>query len=210
MLEDKRGNFWMSSNRGLHRVSKQELNDFADGRIPKLNSVSYDEKDGMLNAECNGGRLPAAIKAKDGKFWFPTMGGVVIIDPEAEAVNPQPPPVVIETVLVDRKPIETQLLQSAIRHPQSTIELMPNQTQLEINYTALSLLKSAQIKFKYKLEGLENNWTEAGTQRTANYSYSALHLPVTCEMRSGTGSGSDLVPAVVSINAAPGRYRSPY
>ena len=171
ILEDNRGNFWMSSNRGIHRVSKQELNDFADGRIPKLNSVSYDEKDGMLNAECNGGRLPAAIKAKDGKLWFPTMGGVAIIDPEAETVNPQPPPVVIETVSIDRKLTDTQVFQSAIRNPQSAIELMPGQSQLEIIYTALSLLKSAQIKFKYKLEGLENNWTEAGTQRTANYSY---------------------------------------
>ncbi len=164
VLEDKRGNFWMSSNRGIHRVSKQELNDFADGRIPKLNSVSYDEKDGMLNAECNGGRLPAAIKAKDGKLWFPTMGGVAIIDPEAETVNPLPPPVVIETVSVDRKPTERQLFQSSI-------ELSRGQSQLEISYTALSLLKSAQIKFKYKLEGLENNWTEAGTERSANYSY---------------------------------------
>ena len=171
ILEDNRGNFWMSSNRGIHRVSKQELNDFADGRIPKLNSVSYDEKDGMLNAECNGGRLPAAIKAKDGKLWFPTMGGVAIIDPEAETVNPQPPPVVIETVSIDRKLTDTQVFQSAIRNPQSAIELMPGQSQLEIIYTALSLLKSAQIKFKYKLEGLENNWTEAGTQRSANYSY---------------------------------------
>ena len=175
ILEDKRGNFWMSSNRGIHRVSKQELNDFADGRIPKLNSVSYDEKDGMLNAECNGGRLPAAIKAKDGKFWFPTMGGVAIIDPEAETVNPQPPPVVIENLAIDRKTIDAQLLQSAIGiqkvGPQSAIELSPGQSQLEIHYTALSLLKSAQIKFKYKLEGLETNWTEAGTQRIANYSY---------------------------------------
>lgn len=119
ILEDKRSNFWISSNRGIHRVSKQELNDFADGRIPKLNSVSYDEKDGMLNAECNGGRLPAAIKAKDGKFWFPTMGGVAIIDPEAEAVNPQPPPVVIETISIDRKPVDAQVFQSAIRNPQS-------------------------------------------------------------------------------------------
>ena len=164
ILEDKRGNFWMSSNRGIHRVSKQELNDFAEGKIPKLNSISYDEKDGMLNSECNGGRLPAAIKAKDGKFWFPTMGGVTIIDPEAEAVNPQPPPVVIETVSVDRKPIERQ-------HFQSAIELSPGQTYLEINYTGLSLIKSGQIKFRYKLEGLEPNWIEAGTQRTANYSY---------------------------------------
>jgi len=171
ILEDRRSNFWMSSNRGIQRVSKQDLNDFAEGKIPKLNSVSYDEKDGMLNAECNGGRLPAAIKAKDGKFWFPTMGGVAIIDPEAEAVNPLPPPVIIETVSVDRKPIEPQQIQSAIRNPQSAIELSPQQSQLEIIYTALSLLKSAQIKFKYKLEGLETNWTEAGTQRSANYSY---------------------------------------
>ncbi len=171
ILEDKRGNFWMSSNRGLHRVSKQELNDFAERKITQLNSVSYDEKDGMISAECNGGRLPAAIKAKDGKFWFPTMGGVAIVDPEAETVNPQPPPVVIEKLAIDRAIIDAPLLQSKLRNPSSAIELNPGQSQLEINYTALSLLKSAQIKFKYKLEGLENNWTEASTQRTAHYSY---------------------------------------
>ncbi len=162
ILEDNRGNFWMSSNRGLHRVSKQELNDFAEGKIPKLNSVSYDEKDGMLNAECNGGRLPAAIKAKDGKFWFPTMGGVVIIDPEAETVNPNPPPVVIENISIDRKPVDSHTGQ---------VELQPGQSNIAIEYTGLSLTKSEQIKFKYKLEGLEENWVEAGTRRTVDYSY---------------------------------------
>ena len=162
ILEDNRSNFWMSSNRGLHRVSKQELNDFAEGRIPKLNSVSYDEKDGLLNAECNGGRLPAAIKAKDGKFWFPTMGGVVIIDPEAEAVNPNPPPVVIENISIDRKPVDRRA---------SQVELQPGQSNIAIEYTGLSLIKSEQIKFKYKLEGLEEKWVEAGTRRTVDYSY---------------------------------------
>lgn len=163
ILEDDRANFWMSSNRGIHRVSKQELNEFADGIIPKLNSVSYDEKDGMLNAECNGGRLPAAIKTKDGKFWFPTMGGIAIVDSEAEKKNPNPPPVLIENVAIDRK--------SAIRNSNSQIELLPGQSNLEINYTGLSLTKSNQIKFRYKLEGFEANWVEAGTARTASYSY---------------------------------------
>lgn len=167
ILEDERGNFWMSSNRGIHRVSKQELNDFAEGKIPKLNSVSYDEKDGMRNAECNGGRLPAAIKTKDGKFWFPTMGGVVIIDPEAEAVNPNPPPVVIENISIDRKPVDRQT-------SQTEVELQPGQSNIAIEYTGLSLTKSEQIKFKYKLEGLEEKWIEAGTKRTVDYSY----LPV--------------------------------
>lgn len=164
ILEDDRGNFWMSSNRGIHRVSKQELNDFADGKIPKLNSVSYDEKDGMLNAECNGGRIPAAIKTKDGKLWFATMGGVAIVDPEAEKINPNPPPLVIENVSVDRKSAD-------IQNSKSVVEMLPGQSNLEINYTGLSLIKSNQIKFKYKLEGFEENWVEAGTNRTANYSY---------------------------------------
>lgn len=171
VLEDGRGNFWMSSNRGIHRVSKQELNDFAEGKIPKLNSVSYDEKDGMLNAECNGGRIPAAIKTKDGKLWFATMGGVAIVDPKAEKVNPNPPPVVIENISVDRKSVNSQILQTAIRNPNFPIELQPGQSNIAIEYTGLSLTKSEQIKFKYKLEGLQENWVEAGTKRTVDYSY---------------------------------------
>lgn len=164
ILEDKRGNFWMSSNRGIYRVSKQELNEVADGRIPKLNTVSYDEKDGMLNAECNGGRLPAALQAKDGKLWFPTMGGVAIIDPDAEIVNPNPPPLVIENISIDRKPVD-------LKSAQTEVVLQPGQSNIAIEYTGLSLIKSEQIKFKYKLEGLEENWIEAGTRRTVDYSY---------------------------------------
>jgi len=164
ILEDDRGNFWMSSNRGIHRVSRQELNDFADGRIPKLNSVSYDEKDGMLNAECNGGRIPAAIKTTAGKLWFATMGGVAIVDPESERVNPNPPPVVIENISIDRKSVDRKT-------PQTNVELQAGQSNIAIEYTGLSLIKSEQIKFRYKLEGLEENWVEAGTERTVNYSY---------------------------------------
>jgi signal transduction histidine kinase/ligand-binding sensor domain-containing protein len=171
ILEDQRGNFWMCSNRGIHRVSRQDLNDVAEGKIPKLNSVSYDEKNGMLNAECNGGRIPAAIKTKDGKFWFSTMGGVAIIDPEIENGNPNPPPVVIERVAIDRKPVDAEKIQSATRDPNSAIELSPGQSNIAIEYTGLSLIKSEQIKFRYKLEGLEENWIEAGTKRTVDYSY---------------------------------------
>jgi hypothetical protein len=69
----------------------------------------------------------------------------------------------IENISIDRK--------SAIPNPQSEIEMSPGQTNLEIVYTGLSLIKSAQIKFKYRLENFEENWVEAGTARAANYSY---------------------------------------
>lgn len=163
ILEDGRGNFWMSSNRGIHRVSKQELNDLADGRIPKLNSVAYDEKDGMLNVECNGGRNPAAVKTRDGRLWFATMGGVAIVDPNAEGANTEPPPSLIENVSIDRKP--------AARDARKPIDVEAGQSTVAIEYTGLSLKRSAQIKFRYRLEGFEDNWIEAGTKRSVEYSY---------------------------------------
>ncbi|MEN3336275.1 MAG: hypothetical protein V7641_5640 [Blastocatellia bacterium] len=113
ILEDRHGYFWISCNKGIYRVSRQELNDFADGRIARINSVAYGKPDVMLNIECNGGRLPAGIIARDGKFWFPTQEGVAVIDPEAVYINSAAPPVVIEAVTLERNPVD---FQRGIRH----------------------------------------------------------------------------------------------
>lgn len=159
--EDRRGNFWISSNHGIYRVRKQELNDFADGKIDKINSVGYGKQDGMLNNECNGGRQPASIKDKDGKFWFPTQDGVVVIDPDAESYNTVPPLVVIESATVERGQIDIR----------RGLTIEPGQKNIEINFTGINLIKSEQIKFKYKLEGHDPDWVDAGTRRIAYYSY---------------------------------------
>lgn len=66
ILEDERRNFWISSNRGIYRVNKDELNEFAEGRRNSITSIAYGKSDGMLNVECNGGRSPGGIKARDG------------------------------------------------------------------------------------------------------------------------------------------------
>jgi signal transduction histidine kinase/ligand-binding sensor domain-containing protein len=170
-LEDGRGWCWLSCNRGIYRVRKQELNDFAAGTTKTINSISYGKSDGMLNVECNGGRWPAGMKARDGRLWFPTMGGLAVIDPATVTTNVQPPPVVIEAARIDNQLVTTELLQSALRAPNSVIQLAPNQNNFEIQYTALSFINSETLKFKYKLEGLDPGWVEAGTRRTAYYSY---------------------------------------
>ncbi|HKQ74407.1 MAG TPA: two-component regulator propeller domain-containing protein [Blastocatellia bacterium] len=164
ILEDARGNFWMSSNRGVYRVSKHELNAFAAGLLASINSVAYGRSDGMLNPECNGGRWPAGAKARDGKLWFPTQDGVAVIDPEATPFNEQPPPVIIESFLVDRAPVAPPGFGRPVR-------IAPGWENFEIEYTALSFINSERLRFKYKLEGLDQGWTEAGTRRTAYYSY---------------------------------------
>jgi signal transduction histidine kinase/ligand-binding sensor domain-containing protein len=161
ILEDRRGNFWISCNRGIYRVSRGQLNDFAEGRTSSITSIAYGRLDGMLNTECNGGRQPAGVKARDGKLWFPTQVGAVIIDPEAVTFNQQPPPVVIEGVTVDRAPVAFG----------GGIRLSPGQRNLEINYTGLSFIKPDQMRFRYKLVGQDADWVEAGTRRAAYYPY---------------------------------------
>jgi len=163
ILEDSQGSFWISCNLGIYRVKKSELNDYADGRIRKITSIPYNRRDGMLNSECNGGGQPAGIKASDGRLWFPTQGGVAVINPGAVPLNSHPPPVVIESASVDTKPVDVK----------AKIHLQPGQTYLEIHYSGLSFINPELVKFKYRLEGSDENWIDADTRRVAYYT----HLP---------------------------------
>jgi signal transduction histidine kinase/ligand-binding sensor domain-containing protein len=162
ILPDERGNFWMSSNQGIYRVSREQLDDFAQGRRVAITSTSFGKLDGMLSSECNGGGQPSGIKTRDGRLWFPTQDGVAVIDPEAVPFNPLAPPVVIESSKIDSRPAKIR---------QSAVEMQPSENNLEIHYTGLSFIKPEQVQFKYKLEGLDETWIEAGTRREAFYPY---------------------------------------
>jgi ligand-binding sensor domain-containing protein len=61
ILEDGQANLWMSCNRGIYRVSRQQLNDYAEGKTRQISSIAYGKQDGMANIECNGGRQPAGL-----------------------------------------------------------------------------------------------------------------------------------------------------
>ena len=154
------GDLWMTGNKGIYRVSLQELNDFADGRISAVTSYSYGTADGMLSRECNGSGQ-AGLKTRDGNLWIPTGKGLVRIDMNKR--NLQPPPVLIEKVQVDERMFPTDEL----------LQITPEQENLEINYTAISWQRPQHIRFKYQIVGLDRDWTDAGTRRTAYYS----HLP---------------------------------
>ncbi len=161
ILEDAHENFWMSSNQGIYRVSRRQLNDFADGKISRIVSTFFGKSDGMLNRECNGGRQPAGIKAKDGRLWFPTQDGVAVIDTEKVEFNPLPPPVVIESASLENSSLPVT----------GSLTIAPDQGNFEIHYTGLSFIKPEQVQFRYRLEGLDENWTNAGTRREAYYPY---------------------------------------
>ena len=163
ILEDGQERFWISSNRGIYRVSRKQLVEVAEGREKRLDSVAYGRADGMLSMECNGGVWPAGAKDAHGFLWFPTQKGVAIVDPESVSVDTIPPQVVIESASVEHK------LQNAVNQ----VVLRPGQTNLEVQYTALSYSRPDQISFRYKLDGVDEDWQEVEHRRTAYYT----HLP---------------------------------
>jgi ligand-binding sensor domain-containing protein/signal transduction histidine kinase len=159
ILSDSNGYLWMSSNRGVFRVSKAQLNAYAEGRLGSITSIPYGTSDGLKSNECNGGFQPAGWQTKDGRLLFPTMKGLAIVDPERLAGNAHPPPALIETALVNG--LERDRLRP--------IEAKPGDGKLEFTFTALSLIDSDKIHFRYKLEGFDTTWIDAAHRRTAYY-----------------------------------------
>jgi len=159
ILEDDSANLWMSGNRGIFRASRNELNAFAEGRVPSVHSVSYGRGDGLLWTETNGGFQPAAWKAPDGRLWFPTIRGVAIVQPSLAVSNPLPPGVVIERLVVDGRPVPLQ----------REVRVGPGSRSVEVWYTGLSSPAPERIVFRYRLEGLDPAWAHVGGRRTAYF-----------------------------------------
>ncbi len=160
ILEDDRGFLWLSCNLGIYRIEKHELNEFAAGRISLVTSSHFGKADGLLSVECSRGGQPTGFRARDGKLWFPTAQGLAVVDAKAVTLNRVAPPVIIEDLTVDGHPIDLH----------ASVKINPGQENLEIHYTALSLVKSQQIRFRYRLAGLDVGWTNAGSRRAAYYS----------------------------------------
>lgn len=190
ILEDDRDNFWMSCNRGIYRVSRKELNEFAEGRRPSVTSVPYGVADGMKSNETNGGAQPAGWKAADGRLWFPTIMGVVALDPDN--LNRLPPPVYVEQVLIGQTPVN-------VRQP---VEVRPGQGDLEIHYTGLSFTAPEKVRFKYRLDGYDQDWVEARERRVAYYtniSPGAYTFRVMAANNDGVWSAQDATIRIVVI-----------
>ena len=96
ILEDADGFLWMGSNRGISRVSRRELNEFAHGLRGSVSPAVFGARDGLASVEVNGGRQPAGPRPPTARCGFPTMGGVAVIDPRTFRTGATPPPAIIE------------------------------------------------------------------------------------------------------------------
>ncbi|HWS90431.1 MAG TPA: two-component regulator propeller domain-containing protein [Pyrinomonadaceae bacterium] len=157
VLEDGRGRLWMSCNKGVFRLDKSELEEFAAGRARALNPVVYGTADGMRTRECSGGGHPSAWRDHSGRLWFSTIKGVATIDPEHMPTNLHPPPAAVEQVRVDGE---------AVAHG---VSLPPGKSRFDFYYAGLSFVAPEKVRYRYKLEGFDEDWVDGGDRRVAYY-----------------------------------------
>ena len=174
ITQDGRGNLWCGSLAGVFRVSLDELNRFASGQSRWINCLLFTKSDGLPSVECVGGCCPSGCKTRDGRLWFPTVRGLAVVDPENIPVNLLPPPVAIEEVVIEgkeRSSIFDIANSTAPERSTAPLRISPGVQRLELHYTGLSLTEPMKVRFKYKLEGVEEDWVEAGTGRSVNYNH---------------------------------------
>jgi streptogramin lyase len=158
ILDDGHGQLWFSSNRGIWRVRRADLEARASGSTALIESFVYGEADGMRDRECNGAITPAGWRAHDGRLWFPTGNGVAIVDP-ARLRPSSTPAALLENVRVDGK---EKTLGGALVLP-------PGSSRFELQYTAPELRSPERVRFRYRLEGFDTAWNAPGSERLAQY-----------------------------------------
>jgi signal transduction histidine kinase/ligand-binding sensor domain-containing protein len=157
--EDDDHSFWLYTACGLVRIARPELDAWVTDSKRTIQATVFDSSDGVRSHSYRGGYSPRVAKTADGKIWFLPFDGVSVIDPRHLPFNKLPPPVHIEQIIADRT---THDAASNLRLPALTRDL-------EIDYTALSLVAPEKNRFKYKLEGYDREWQDVGNRRQAFY-----------------------------------------
>jgi len=169
-MEDDAGSVWLYMPCGLVRLARAELAEWAaaadkdkSGDGKRIRATIFDSSDGVRTRGIGGGYGALVAKASDGKLWFLPFDGVSVIDPRHLHLNKLSPPVHIEQITADRKTYDASsatngrvLLPALIR-------------DLKIDFTALSLVAPEKVLFRYKLEGRDRDWQDAGNRREAFY-----------------------------------------
>ena len=155
--QDRAGDFWLTCSKGVFRVSRRDL------ERGQITSRLLGPGDGMKHGECTYGSSPTSWAAPDGSIWFATSRGAARLDPTLASRGVPPSPVLVERLLVDGKPapIERQL------------DLQPGTGKLEFHFTSPSFAAPKQIQYRYRLDGYDDNWIDAGNERVARYT----HIP---------------------------------
>ncbi len=170
ILEDDIGRLWLGTDHGIAAVTRNDLEQCADGKITSVNAQLYGQRDGMPSEECTGGFFPAGLKTSSGLLCFSTQRGLFVVDPHSQNHPTSAPAAVIEEIAVDgtMQPVQST---SAGGAATSQLHLSSGTHQVAFRYTGLNFDEPERVHFRYQLEGLDRGWIEAGTERVGLYNY---------------------------------------
>ncbi|WP_175402765.1 sensor histidine kinase [Mangrovivirga cuniculi] len=155
-VEDKSGSMWITTNQGVLRIYKKDINDYLSGKISSVGSIIMDASDGMANQECTG--ATRSILLSDNKIAIPTIGGLSIINPSKTKIDTDFPNIYIKS-----------LESGGNNYQNDTIELGPGNMRYTFHFSAPQFTSPEAIKFKYKLHGSKEEWTIIQNKRQLQY-----------------------------------------
>jgi signal transduction histidine kinase/ligand-binding sensor domain-containing protein len=152
------GHLWVGTTRGLARLDPGALWQ-PSSPMPPFSILSFDTSDRRRDATATGTRQPGVWKMRDGRLWFATDRGVLTIDPRHLPIDTLVPAVVIERAILDGR----------AARPQAINELPPGPGNLEFHFSTITLIDAHRVHHRYRLEGFDRQWVDAGTRRVAQY-----------------------------------------
>jgi len=160
ILNDADGHLWFATGNGIARC---DWNGGANGAAAACTHwINFGTADGLRSRETTANSHPSATRSKDGLLWFATPKGLVEVDPAHFPVNNVAPPVAVERFTVDD--VEQPLLGA-----KSLPKIAAGHVHFEFDYAGLSFTAPLKVRYRYRLEGFDRDWTNAGTRRSAYY-----------------------------------------
>jgi signal transduction histidine kinase/streptogramin lyase len=161
VIETEMGDLWVNGFSGISHVSAADLKEWIHDPNSAVSAEHLDELDGLPGLSGETTPEPSVVEGPDGRLWFATTRGIAWLNPAVLEKNRDrlPPPVAISAVVSNGK----------IYADSNNLTLPAHTENLEIDYTALSLAIPERMVFRYKLEGVDEEWQNVGTRRQAYY-----------------------------------------
>lgn len=149
ITEDDYGNLWMGSYTGIFHIKKSDLVRYFDKEVSFIHSTYYNEAEGMVSRQCSGGFQSLVNGAISGKLYFATVEGLVICDPEKRPQHQNGPNIIIDKVWSGNDTLQAE--SDGIFYLQNDM--------ISIGFTAIDFVAPEKIRFKYRLKGLNKDYT---------------------------------------------------
>lgn len=162
IISDMEGKLWMASGNGIIGMAPRLIKAYTRGQSPPLFWQHFSIAQGLGDRVCTGRGQPTVAQTSDGRLWFPNEGQIAVLDPAKTGSRQVISGARVESVVVDGKELPFTA-KEVLRLPSGT-------RRFEFHYTALDLTAPTHLRFRYKLEGMDARWVEAGVQRTAPFS----------------------------------------